>query len=98
MTYQLYDENGFIADVGTTKGLSDLWAYLRGLDVPDLDAFIENAWDLVPEAIAEAFEKLDPPVGDIKDTIDALIVSLYQAKGIAIISDGLNEDPDLEVE
>ncbi len=98
MGYYLYDEDGYVADVGTTKGLDDMFTYLRGLDLPGLDAFIENGWDLVPEALAEELEVLDPPAGEVKDTIDDLVVNLRKCKGMAIVSDGLNEDPDMEVE
>lgn len=95
MAYQLYDENGYVDDLATTKGLNDMLAYLRGLDIPGLYKLIDEGWDLIPEAILEEFEEyVDPPIGEVKDTIDILKKNLKKCKGIVIFSDGLNEALD----
>jgi hypothetical protein len=92
MSYQLYDENGFVADLATTKGLNDMLAYLRGLDIPGLNKLIQEGWDLIPEAILEELEEyVDPPAGEIKDTLDILKKNLKKCVGIVIFSDGLND-------
>ena len=91
MGFYLYDENGYVDDLGTTKGVYDLMTYLKGLDIEGLKRFIEEGWDIVPEALAEELEAVDPPAGEVKDTLDILRENLYKCKGIAIISDGLNE-------
>ena len=92
MAYQLYDENGFVSDLATTKGLNDMLAYLKGLNIPGLNKLIQEGWDLIPEAILEEFEEyVDPPAGEVKDTIDALKKNLKKCIGIVIFSDGLND-------
>ena len=91
MSYQLYDENGYVDDLATTKGLNDMLSYLRGLDKPGLRKLLEEGWDLIPEAILEEFGDIDPPAGEIKDTIDKLKENLKKCVGIVIFSDGLND-------
>lgn len=91
MGFYLYDEDGYVDDLGTTKGTNDLLVYLRGLDIPGLKKFLTEGWDLVPEALAEELEEVNAPAGEIRDTLEALKENLYKCKGIAIISDGLNE-------
>ena len=98
MGFYLYDEDGYVADLATTKGLNDLLSYLKGLNIPGLKKFIEDGWDLVPEAIAEELEVVNPPIGEVKETLDALKENLYKCKGIAIISDGVNEGEGVENE
>ena len=92
----MYDEKGYVDDLGTTKGTNDLISYLKGLDIPGLKKFLTQGWDLVPEALAEELEAVDPPIGEVKDTLDILKANLYKCKGIAIISDGINEGAENE--
>lgn len=91
MGFYLYDEEGYVDDLGTTKGVNDLLTYLRGLNISGLKKFIEQGWDLVPEALAEELEEVNPPAGEVKDTLEILKGNLYRCRGIAIISDGINE-------
>ena len=91
MAYQLYDENGYVDDLATTKGLNDLLAYLKSTDTPGLNQLIQEGWDLIPEAILEEMEDLEPPAGEVKDTLDQLKKNLKKCVGIVIFSDGLNE-------
>lgn len=95
MGFYLYDEDGYVDDLGTNKGVDDLFTYLRGLEIPGLKKFLYEGWDLVPEALAEELEEVNPPVGEIKETLEALKENLYKCKGIAIISDGLNEGEEV---
>ena len=91
MGYYLYDENGYVDDFATTKGASDLMAFLKGLEIPGLQKLVEEGWDLIPEAILEELEDVNPPAGEVKDTLDIFKKNLKKCKGIVIISDGLND-------
>jgi hypothetical protein len=92
MATYVYDENGYIGDFATNKGTKDVFDYLRDLNNPYLQQFIEEGWDIVPEALLETLEELEPPRGDIKITIDVFKETLKKCKGIIIISDGVTHD------
>jgi hypothetical protein len=98
MSNQVYDVDGFVDDFATNKGTTDYFNYLRGLNDPYLEKFVEEGWDLVPEALLETLEELDPPRGEIKEVHEKFKESLMKCSGIVIISDGLNDDLDQEGE
>jgi hypothetical protein len=92
MSYQIYDENGYVADFGTTRGTHDYLAYLRGLDREELMQFVNEGFDIVPEALEENLEDINPPKGDLYTTHENFLNTLSKCKGIVILSDGLNDD------
>ena len=91
MSNMCFDENGYVGDFATNKGQTDFFAYLKGLDDPDLEEFINEGSYLIPEALLEVLGKYDPPRGEIKETMDNFKELLPKCKGIVIISDGLND-------
>lgn len=97
MSYQVYDENGYVGDFATTKGLDDFMKWLQSTEDDDLIDFAENAIYIVPEALAETLVQYQPPLGDIRKTYDNFLELLPKCEGIVMISDGLNDDlEDLE--
>lgn len=97
MSYQVYDEFGFKGDFATNKGGYDYLSFLRGLQLADLEKFIEQGFDLVPEAILEVLQEVNPPAGLIEETHNNFMKLLSLCEGMVIVSDGLNDDLDDEV-
>ena len=98
MSYQVYDENGYVGDFATTKGMHDYMNWLRTTGDDDLGDFADNAIWIHPEALGEVLMDYIPPVGDIQKTNDNFISLLPQCSGIVMISDGLNDDLEDEEE
>lgn len=98
MSYQVYDESGYVGDFATTKGLDDFMKWCETLEDIEIRDFAENASYIYPEALQEAFEAYDPPAGDIQKTYENFLSLLPKCKGIVIISDGINEDLEDEGE
>ncbi len=92
MSYYVYDENGYVGDFATTKGLNDFMKWAESTEDGELVALAENAMYIFPMAIKESLEAFDPPLGEIKDTYDNFLELLPKCQGIVIISDGLNDD------
>jgi len=92
MSYQIYDENGYVGDFATTKGLTDFMKWCESTDDVDLINFYKDGMYIYPEALKESLELYDPPVGDIKKTYDNFLDLLPKCKGIVIVSDGANDD------
>jgi hypothetical protein len=92
MSYQLYDEDGYIGDFATNKGAYDYLTYLKGLDNPDIERIVNHGVDVVPEAIVETLENIQVPDGPMEETHKNFIFMLKKCSGIAVISDGLNDD------
>jgi hypothetical protein len=92
MSYYVYDENGYVGDFATTKGLDDFMKWCETIEDIEVREFAENASHIHPEALHESFEVYDPPEGDIKKTYDNFLSILPKCKGIVIVSDGVNED------
>lgn len=91
MGFYLYDEDGYVDDFATIKGANDLFTYLKGLDIPGLRKLVNDGWDVYPEALLEELEEVNPPAGEVKDTLDIFKENLKKCKGIVIISDQINE-------
>jgi hypothetical protein len=92
MSFCIYDENGYVGDFATTKGTRDYLVYVRGLDIPETLQFVLEGWDVIPEAILEEFEKINPPEGLIKETHDNFLSLLKKCSGIVVLSDGISDD------
>lgn len=94
MSYQVYDEDGFVGDFATTKGAYDYLSYIRGQEVEELAQLVNEGFDTVPEAIKEELEKISPPEGLLMDTHENFLKLLDKCKGVVIISDGVNDNLD----
>lgn len=92
MSYQVYDEDGFVGDFATNKGAVDYLSFIRGQEIPELMQLVSEGFDLIPEAIKEELEKVSPPEGLLMDTHKNFLSLLDKCKGIVIISDGINDD------
>lgn len=92
MSYQVYDENGYVGDFATTKGLNDFMKWLLSIDDEEIIVFAEESLSVYPEALMEALASQDPPLGDIEKTYANFLELLPKCKGVVIISDGLNDD------
>jgi hypothetical protein len=92
MSYQVYDENGYVGDFATTKGFNDFMEWCKSTEDVELIQFAENGIYIFPEAIKESLEKYDPPLGDIRKTYDDFLALLPRCEGVVMISDGLNDD------
>ena len=96
MSYQVYDENGYVGDFATTRGLNDFMRWCESTSDEDLIEFAKEGMYIYPEALKESLELYDPPVGDIKKTYDNFLDLLPKCKGIVIVSDGANDDLEEE--
>jgi hypothetical protein len=94
MSYHVYDENGYVGDFATTKGLRDFMEWCKSLDDIEIQGFTEDAMYIFPLALKESLDEFDPPLGDIKKTYDNFMDLLPKCKGIVMISDGANDDLD----
>lgn len=92
MSYQVYDENGYVGDFATTKGMDDFMKWLSSTGDDDLEIFAETSIHIYPMAIKESLAAYDPPLGDIQETYDNFMELLPKCQGIVMISDGLNDD------
>jgi len=92
MSFQIYDEDGYVGDFGTTKGTRDYLSYLRGLDREYLKAFLSEGWDVIPEALLEDLQEVDPPAGVLKETHENFLDLLEKCKGIVVLTDGISDD------
>jgi hypothetical protein len=88
----VYDENGFVGDFATTKGLNDFMRWCESTEDIELKELAETGMYIFPMAIKESLEEFDPPIGDIKKTYDNFLKVLSKCSGIVIISDGANDD------
>jgi hypothetical protein len=99
MSYQVYDENGYVGDFATTKGYEDFVNWCNGLQEEEIQDFITDGMSIHPLVLHEVLADYDPPLGDIKKTYDNFLKLLLECSGIVIVSDGLNDDlEDLEEE
>lgn len=92
MSYQVYDEGGYVGDFATTKGMDDFMKWLEVTGDEEIISFALNAVYIFPMALKEALESHDPPEGDLKKTYDNLMELLSKCKGVVMVSDGLNDD------
>ena len=99
MSYYVYDENGYVGDFATTKGLSEFMKWCESIEDIEIRDFAENGMYIYPMALYESLEVVDPPAGDIQKTYDNFMDLLPSCTGIVMISDGANDDlPDSEEE
>lgn len=96
MSYCIYDENGYVGDFATTKGLDDFMRWCRSVEDIDLQEFANDGMYIFPEALKESLEIYDPPTGDIKKTYDNFLQLLSKCSGIVIVSNGANDDLEEE--
>jgi hypothetical protein len=92
MSYYIYDENGYVGDFATTKGLDDFMKWCEGVEDIDVSGFAEEGMSVYPDALKESLELYDPPEGDIKKTYDNLLKLIPECQGVVIISDGSNSE------
>jgi len=92
MSYQVYDENGYVGDFATTRGLNDFMGWCRSTNDEDLIEFAKEGMYIYPLALYETLVDYEPPAGDLKKTYDNFMSLLPKCKGIVIISDGANDD------
>jgi len=92
MSYQIYDVNGFASDLSTTLGLQEYTDWAETLNDPMLNSFIEEGTTETPALLAEVLDEYDPDDADVASVHENLINALRKCNGIAIISDGLNDD------
>lgn len=95
MSYQLYDVNGYVADLATGSGLMELLEYLREQDNPGLR---ELGGALATEATSETIQAIQdipsPESKTLKSTLDGLKLNAPKCREIIIIGDGMVEDAE----
>lgn len=92
MSYQVYDENGYVGDFATTKGCHDFMQWCESTGDVDLKRFFNSGSSIFPMSLMEALELFDPPLGEVEKTYNNFLELLPKCKGIVIISDGINDD------
>ena len=99
MGYCLYDARGYVGDLATIHGLSQLSEYLgQASGSPLLKGFFEEGHALVTEEFISDFRSLHPEDVCVARTIDNLLQLLVKCDSIAIISDGTDvECPELTI-
>ena len=98
MSYQVYDENGYVGDFATTKGLDDFMKWCESTNDVDLIEFSKEGMYIYPLALYEILAEYDPPLGDLRKTYDNFLELLPKCKGIVIVSDGANDKLEDEEE
>jgi serine/threonine protein phosphatase PrpC len=98
MSYQVYDENGYIGDFATTKGFDDFMKWCESTEDDEIVSFAQNAMSIYPMALDEALDDFAPPLGDLKKTYDNFRELLPKCESIVMVSDGLNDDLEDEEE
>ena len=99
MGYYLYDARGYVGDLATIHGLSQLSEYVdQASGSPLLKAFFEEGHAVVTEEFISDFRSLHPKDPDVAKTIDNLVQMIVRCDSIAIISDGTDiECPELTI-
>ena len=88
MSYQLYDENGYVADLASNRGFMDMVSRVGTLDsAPALKEFFSQGYTSQAEEVAKEVEMVIPLVqGDVQETLRGLLQGLQQVQDIAIIT------------
>lgn len=89
MTHYLANEKGYVGDLATTAGLSDLYAYLRKVGGAAAEELIEHGYCVTPGELLEALALADPPNGPaVRETVRNLVRMLKRCEDVAIVSNG----------
>ena len=89
MTYYVYDSKGYIGDLASGKGLSDLRIFsLQASKDPEVKAFFNKGISKSPLKLQSEFKALNSSNASINETIQNLIEMLGKCKDVAIISNG----------
>jgi len=93
MSYQLYDANGYVADLATGKGLNELLDFLRQQKDPVVKKLGRELWVAVtPEALKAIKEIPEPKKATLASTLAGLKANASKCDEIIIIGDGVNEE------
>lgn len=93
MGYQLYDQNGWLAGGPSLSGMSMLRTVLKG---PYGMQFAEHGYTEAPSALAAELERRRAPDEDTQRSLDNLREAAQRAKGILILTTGVDLEEDIE--
>ncbi len=93
MSYQLYDAGGYIADLVTTAGLTELLGFLRDQEgSPLLKTLAETMSVPISNDLLEELTALpEPASASLRDTLIEFVRNIRKCEEIAIIGDGIGE-------
>jgi len=95
MSYQLYDANGYVADLATGKGLNELLVFLRQQKSPAIkELATELSVPATPEALKAIEELPEPNQATLASTLRGLKANAKKCDEVIIIGDGVNEGVD----
>ncbi|MDD5053429.1 MAG: hypothetical protein PHO27_11910 [Sulfuricurvum sp.] len=88
MSFYLYDSNGYVGDVASNKGLSDLAAYIRKHpDTEELEKLFEEGTILKTDHLMEELQLLGTPRNrSVAETLSNLIDLITEAEDVLIIT------------
>lgn len=90
MTYVLADENGYVVDFATGKGLAELSAWANAHSGA-LARFLDAGITEQPADLAVSLRGVVTQ-GDTASMVEALLVAAEEAQEVLILSDGLGDD------
>ena len=92
MSFQLYDEKGYVADLGTTTGLLDMASAVKERELPEVIRLLDEGFhDDVAELLWELLDIDDARLAALKE-------GLRKCVGEAVISDGIVDEDETERE
>ena len=98
MSYMIYDVNGYVGDLASNKGYSDLVQFITVLDNEVLGELINNGCADITELLVEQVKNIPATkFFDINDTVENLKTLIDKCEDVIIITDGVGvEEPDEE--
>jgi hypothetical protein len=96
MSYQLYDANGYVADLATGKGLLELLEFLKAqVDLPLITELTQELSISIDARFLEEIDKLPTPEAQsLKDTLAGFIENAKKCDEVLIIGDGIGESEE----
>lgn len=91
MSYYIYDTNGYVGDLASGGGLSDLKKYIQSIETTDIvNKLIDNGYVPKTDELLSDLNKITKPKdSDILDTLNNLISLSRRCDEIVIITDGI---------
>lgn len=99
MSWQLYDVNGYVADLATNSALVAMceWAEANKDSMPNLSGFLTLGAALITvDLMDELADIILPNDAQLAATVVELIENVTECNTVAIISNGLSGDPSGE--
>lgn len=93
MSYQLYDANGYVADLCSGGGFHDLLSYLRATQDEEMQALAEKGFCYLEGGMREKLQALpEPQNASAASVVEVLKKHVGKCEDVLIISDGLTGD------